>query len=255
MTRRLRSALLTALLPTLCLALFPGAALAQTLTADQVVDKHIVALGGREALSKITSRKATGTMTISTPGGDLTGPVEMTAKMPNKMRASIRMDLAALGATGEMLIDQGFDGTSGWMSNSMQGDTPMTGDQLEGARNAYFPTPLLNYKDHGVTVALEPNQKVNDRDAYVLLVTSKSGPATRMFFDAESFLIVRTVSKQVSPQAGEVEQVSEATDYRTVDGVKIAFTIYQSTAGQNVTMKFSKIENNVAVDDAVFIKK
>jgi len=118
-------------------------------------------------------------------GGDLSGPVEMTAKSPNKMRALVRLDLTPLGATGEMAIDQLFDGTTGWISNSMQGDAPMSGDQLEGAKNAYFPP----------------------------------------------------------------------TDYKAVDGIQVAFTIYQSAGGQNVTMKFTKIENNVAVDDAVFIKK
>jgi zinc protease len=239
----------------LALLVVPSSARAQTLTADQVVEKHLAAVGGREALTKITSRKATGVMVISTPGGDLSGPVEMTAKSPNKMRALVRLDLTPLGGPGEMVVDQMFDGTTGWMSNSMQGDTPMSGDQLEGAKNAFFPSPVLNYKEHGFTIALEPNQKVNDRDAYVVLMTPKSGPAARMFFDAQTFMLVRTVSKINSPQLGEVEQVSEPADYKAVDGVQVAFVIYQSAGGQNVTMKFTKIENNVAVDDAVFIKK
>ena len=239
----------------LALLLVPSSARAQSLTAEQVVEKHLAAVGGREALMKITSRKATGVMTISTPGGDLSGPVEMTAKAPNKMRALVRLDLTPLGGPGEMVVDQMFDGTTGWMSNSMQGDTPMAGDQLDGAKNAFFPSPVLNYKEHGFTIAIEPNQKVNDRDAYVLLMTPKSGPAARMFFDAQTFLLVRTVSKVNNPQLGEVEQVSEPTDYKAVDGIQVAFTIYQSAGGQNVTMKFTKIENNVAVDDAVFIKK
>lgn len=256
MTKLVRSALLASLIPALALALIPAVAAAQAPTADQVVEKHLAAVGGREALSKITSRKATGTIAISTPMGDLGGPIEMTAKIPNKMRAIMRVDLTAVGAPGEMVIDQMFDGTIGWMSNSMQGDTQMSGAQLEGAKNAYFPSPLLNYKANGATIALEPSQKVNDRDAFVLLFTPKSGPASRMFFDAETYMVVRTVSRTQNAQTGEeVEQVSEPADYKSVDGVKVAFTIYQSAGGQNVVMKFSKIENNVAVDDALFIKK
>jgi len=255
MTKLLRSALLTSIVPALVLSMYPSALSAQTLTAEQVVDRHLTAVGGREALSKITSRKATGTIVISTPGGDLSGPVEMTAKSPNKMRATMRIDLSAVGGPGEMLIDQMFDGTTGWMINSLQGETPLMGDQLAGAKNAYFPTPLLNYKDTGATIALEPNQKVNERDAFVLLMTPKIGVPSRLFFDAETFMLVRTATKVNTPQTGEAEQVSEPTDYRVVDGVKVAFTLYQSAAGQNITMKFAKIENNVAVDDAVFIKK
>ena len=50
-------------------------------------------------------------------------------------------------------------------------------------------------------------------------------------------------------------KVSEPTDYRTVGNVKVAFTLYQAAAEQYVTMKFAKIENNVPVDDSVFVKK
>jgi len=243
------------ILPALVATVLAGQAFAQTLTAEQVVDKHIAAVGGREALSKITSRKATGTMTIGTPQGNLSGPVEMTAKTPNKMRASIRVDLSALGAAGQMAIDQLFDGTTGWMMNSMSGDQPMSGDQLAGAKNAFFPSPLLDCKAHGFTIALQPSEKVNNKNAYVILMTPTSGPAARMYFDAETFLLVRSVSRVVNPQLGEVDQISEPSDYRTVDGVKIAFLVQQSAGGQDVTMKFDKIVNNVAVDDAVFIKK
>lgn len=239
----------------LALLVVPSSALAQTLTAEQVVEKHLAAVGGREALAKITTRKATGVMVISTPGGDLSGPLEMSAKSPNKMRALVRLDLTAMGGPGEMVVDQLFDGTTGWMSNSMQGDTPMSGDQLESAKNGYFPSPVLNYKEHGFTIAIQPNQKVNDRDAYVLLMTPKSGPAARMFFDAQTFMLVRSISTINNPQLGQVEQITEPTDYKAVDGVQVAFTIYQSAGGQNVTLKFTKIENNVAIDDAVFIKK
>lgn len=254
-SQTMRTRTLTAMFALVLLPALSGAANAQTLTADQVVEKHLAAIGGREALSKITSRRAIGTISVSTPVGELGGSLEMTAKAPNKMRASFKIDISAVGGAGMMEVDQMFDGTNGWMMNSMQGDTPMSGDQLEGAKNAYFPSPLLNYKTTGATVALEPSQKVNDRDAIVLLMTPKTGPASRMFFDAQTFLLVRTVTRIKSPELGEVDQFSEPADYKAVDGMQVPFTIYQSAGGQSVTMKFTKIENNVAVDDAVFIKK
>jgi len=245
----------TALFALALLPALSGTAHAQALTADQVVEKHLTSVGGRAAISKITSRRATGTMTISTPAGDIGGPIEMTAKAPTKMRAIIRVDLTPVGGPGEMVIDQSFDGTNGVMGNSLQGDSPMVGDQLEGAKNGYFPSPLMNYKEHGVTIVLEKNQQVLGRDAYVLLMTPKSGPASRMFFDAQSFMLVRTVSTVNNAQLGVVEQITEPGDYRTVDGVQVAFTLRQSAAGQNVTMAFTKVEHNVTIDDAYFIKK
>ena len=107
-----------------------------------------------------------------------------------------------------------------------------------------------------MTIALEPKQKVNERDAYVVLLTPKTGPASRLFFDAETFMLVRTTSRTVNPQTGqEVDQISEPSDYRDVGGIKVAYTLYQASGEQAITMKFSKIEHNVPVDDSVFIKK
>jgi hypothetical protein len=39
------------------------AAAARAQTADEVITKHIAAIGGRDALTRITSRRATGTIT------------------------------------------------------------------------------------------------------------------------------------------------------------------------------------------------
>lgn len=246
---------LTALLTLSLIPALSGAAHSQTLTADQVAEKHLAAMGGRDLLTKLTTRKATGTISLGTPMGDLAGTVEMIAKAPNKLSATIAVDLTALGGPGEMVIRQIFDGTTGWSLNSMQGDTPLTGDQLEGSRNAYFPTPLLNYKTTGATLTMEASQKVNGRDAHVLVLTPKTGRPSKLFFDAQTFLLVRSSNSASNPQVGEVEQISEPSDYRDVDGLKVAFSMTQSAAGQTITMKFTKVEQNIAVDDGVFIKK
>ena len=98
------------------------------LSADEIVNKHLAAVGGKDALAKITTRRATGTMIVGTPMGDLAGPVEMVAKSPNKMRMAVSMDLSSLGAQGEIHIEQLFDGVTGWSINSMQGDQQLSGD-------------------------------------------------------------------------------------------------------------------------------
>jgi len=246
-------------LPVFCSLLlipaFTGLTSGQALTADQIVEKHLTALGGREALAKITSRRATGTVSVPTPMGALGGPLEMIAKAPNKMRAEMRIDTTAAGGPGEMVITEVFDGTSGWSMNSMQGETPFSGDQLEGARNNFFPSPLLKYKELGMTATLEASQQINGKAAHVVRFTPKAGPAEKMFFDAESFLIVRTTSELTLPQMGKAEVVSEPSDYRTVDGVKVAFKLLQTAGPQSVEMTFTKVENNVTLDDALFVKK
>jgi outer membrane lipoprotein-sorting protein len=229
------------------------AAFAQT--ADEVIEKHIAALGGRAALSKITSRVSTGTISVSTPAGDVSGTFESDLKAPNKTRIYMKLGLMALGAPDDMIIQQKFDGTTGYVLNSLQGDLAVEGNQLDNMRNNVFPTFFLNYKEAGTKVEVGPKEQVNGKPAIVLLVTPKSGSAPRVYLDAETYLIVRTVTKVNVPAAGgDIEQTSTLSDFRTVDGVKVPFQIVQSSSQQTFTIKIDKVQHNVALDEAIFKK-
>jgi hypothetical protein len=222
-------------------------------TADEIIDKHLAAIGGRAALEKLTSRSSVGMMTLSTPAGEISGPVETVNQRPNKTRTLIKMDLSSLGA-GPMVIDQRFDGTSGFVLDSLQGDRDITGNQLENMRNSVFPSPFLDYKARGTTVELGAKEKVGARDAYVLMVKNKTGSVTRQFIDAETYLPIKALLKVDIPQVGEVEQTIEFSDFRAVDGVKIPFTLKASSPVQNFTILITRVEHNVKVDETLFAK-
>jgi hypothetical protein len=194
-----------------------------------------------------------GTMTLSTPGGDISGPVEFFNQKPNKSRTLIKLDLTSLGA-GPMTIDQRFDGISGYVLDTMRGNRDITGNQLENMKNTTFPSPLLDYKERGATVELAGKEKVGDRDTYVLILKPKSGSASRQFIDAETYLPIKVVLKIDIPQVGEVEQTAELSDFRVVDGVKLPFSIRSSSDVQNFTVTISKVEHNVKIDEALFSK-
>jgi len=229
----------------------PSVAAAQT--ADEVIEKHLAATGGRAALSKLESRLMVGTITLSTPGGDVTGPLEVLNQRPNKVRTLINLDLSALGA-GPIRIDQRFDGTNGYMLDSMQGDRPITGGQLANMRVAIFPSQLLDYKAGGASVELKGKEKVGDRDAYVLIFMPKGGPAVRHYLDAESYLARRMVVSVEVPGMGELDQTSDFLDLRDVDGLKVPFLIKSSSAAQSFTVTVTRVEHNVKVDQALFVK-
>jgi len=229
-----------------------GAA-ASAQTADDIIEKGIVAGGGREALAKVTSRVTTGTMTVTTPGGDVAGTIEVVNQAPNKTQTIITLDLSAMGA-GKMTIDQRFDGTNGYASNSMQGETPVTSSQIDTQRNAIFPSPFLDYKERGTKIALTGKEKIEDKDAYVLLVTPAKGPASRLWVDATTYLPVKTTTTVETAEVGTVEQTMVMSDFRQVDGMTMPFKFVGSSAVQTFTVVVTKVEHNVNVDPARFAK-
>jgi outer membrane lipoprotein-sorting protein len=167
----------------------------------------------------------------------------------------MKLDLSAMGG-GDMTIEQRFDGTAGYSLNSMQGDTEITGNQLENLRNSVFPSPFLKYKEAGMKMELLPGEQVGGKQAIVLRLTPKTGSASRIYLDPETYLVMRGVSMIDSPQGGgQIEQATEVSDYRTVDGVKVAFQVLLSSPAQSVKLVFKSVEDNVAIDDAMFSKK
>ena len=229
------------------------AGLASAQTADEVIEKAIAALGGRAAMEKIKTGIMTGTISLQTPAGDIPGTIEIYNAVPNKVRTVIKADLSSVGA-GQLLIDQRFDGTSGYVMDSLQGNRDITGSQLDSMRSNSFPHPFLNYKAMGTSVTLGAKEKVGERDAFVLTFEPSSGTPTRQYIDAETFMPLRSMVRVEVPQMGEVEQTYEPSDFRAVDGVKIPHRLNVSSSIQGFAITFTKIENNAVVDQKLFSK-
>src|SRR6202034_1916667 len=75
-------------------------------TADDIVAKYVAAIGGADAMKKVTSRVMTGKILA---GGSET-PIDVITKAPN-MRVSITHN-----STGDSFT--AFDGTAGWLGST-----------------------------------------------------------------------------------------------------------------------------------------
>jgi outer membrane lipoprotein-sorting protein len=242
----------TRIIVSVCFLLSASVASAQTV--DDVIERSVKALGGRAALMKLKSRSTTGTITLSTPAGDVTGSFEVLNAAPNKMRTVIKADLTAIGA-GPTTFDQRFNGTSGYVIDTLQGNREITGSHLDSLRNASFPHPFLNYKEIGIVAKLIGKEKSGDREAYVVDLEPTTGPVARHFIDAETYMPLKTSITVNVPQLGQdIEQTTEFSDYREVDGIKLPFRAKITSPVSNLTSIATKVEHNVPVDEKLFSK-
>jgi len=222
-------------------------------SANDIIEKNLAAMGGRAALSRLESRVATGKVTVSVQGNDLPGTIEIWFKAPNKSRSLTRLDLRALGGA-ELTVDQRCDGVAGFIRDSQRGDRDLSGAELLHMVNGTFPTPLLHYKEAGARIEAAGSETLAGRQAVVLVYTPKAGPAARLFFDAETWLLARAVTRIPLPSGTLVDQVSSPSDYRVVDGVKVPFVVAVETPGQVLTIRLEKVSHNVSIDEALFRK-
>lgn len=223
-------------------------------TVEEVIEKSLAALGGRAAHAKVKTRAMAGTITLTTPAGDIPGTIEIWNALPNKARTLIKADLSAFGA-GPLEIDQRFDGQIGYVLDTLQGNRDITGNQLDNLRNTGFPHVFMTYKEMGIGAKLSGKEKVGDRDAHVVLFEPAQGSTIRQYIDAETFIPIRFSLKVNIPQMGtDVEQTTDFFDFREVDGLKMPFKLTSSSTVQSFTVVLSRVEHNVAVDETLFAK-
>ncbi|HXX46250.1 MAG TPA: hypothetical protein VEJ38_16090 [Candidatus Acidoferrales bacterium] len=213
-------------------------------TAEQILDRYLVAMGGSANLKRLLSRVMTGT--ISVPSMQLSGTVEIHEKAPNRTLGTITINGAS--------YRQGFDGTAGWTDDPANGLRDQTGDELaETRRESDFYHALDLHKLYS-KFTLVGKEKIGERDAYVIeAALPEGGPPEKLYFDVQNGLVLRDSSQRHGPD-GVSEFQQDYEDYRDVDGVKLPFTIRQTNEGTLVIITVTEYHHNVPLDDSQFVK-
>jgi hypothetical protein len=214
-------------------------------TVDAILDSHVKAVGGKEAIEKITSRSMKGSLDLEA-FGVAGAPVEMFAKAPNK--SATKIDITGFG-----VVNQVFDGTTAWDSNPMIGLRELSGLELAQKKreNDFYQT--LNLKKHYPKLEVKGKEKVGSYETYVIEATPAEGSPEKLYFDVNTGLLVRHDAEVESPQ-GKLLMESYLEDYKVVDGVKIAHTMKSVNPAMTIVIKITEVKNNVEIDDAKFNK-
>ena len=186
-------------------------------SADQILDKYLVALGGVERLAKVTSYVATGTSEgFRGFGGG--GAVQIFAKAPDQRATIIKFD-ASIGRQDAI---RSFDGKSGWVSAplSVVPQYVLGGSELDGARidaQLSFPAQI---KKVLTQLRVGHPDYLDGREVDVVQGNGTRGLVATLYFDKQTGLLVRMVRFAGTPIGRAPTQVDFA-DYRDVPGAGI----------------------------------
>jgi hypothetical protein len=206
---------------------------------DAIVAKYVEALGGSDALHKVKSRVMTGTMTAF----GHTMPVEIYAKAPDE-RASVMKSQRGQSMTV-------YNGHEGWASMMPRPPHPLEGSELDQARldaDFYFP---LDIQKLFTSLRERPPQKVGDQEAYVVLGTRPGKPPVELFFGKQSGLLLRMVYF-TQTALGRLPQLTDYSEYREVDGVKVPFQWIVAEPHGRSTVQVAQVQQNVPISASKF---
>ncbi len=209
-------------------------------SADEIVDKYVTAMGGKEKLSSLKSVKMEGTMNIQNNDIGIT-----ITKVQN---TGMRVDMEIMGANNYQIINT-KGGITFFPIRGMQVPEPLPDEQYKGAVSQLdLQGALFNYKEKGTTVEYLGTEKLGGNDAYKLKATLKNGSVINYFVDAKTNRLAKASSKRMM-QGVESEFETVFSDYKqNADGYWFPYT----TVATQGTTSFDKIETNIIVDPKIF---
>jgi zinc protease len=223
----------------------PMISLTLDLSGEELLKKHIEAIGGESAVMKIKDRIIEGKVSIFAGPQTIEGTFKRTEKFPNKQVFIITTPLFSQEVynDGKRVVQSGMGGTR-----------ELSGDELKKALedsqfNMLYRTAELGYK-----MTAKEKKMLKGRPVYVAeLEQALSGKST-LVFDAEDFMLISETRKQNTPQ-GEIDVTTTYSDFKPVDGVIQPFKIVQSLGMADVQLLVTSIKQNVGIPDEEFVKK
>jgi outer membrane lipoprotein-sorting protein len=216
----------------------------QAQTVDEIINKHIEAIGGKEKISNIKTKYAESTMEVM--GNEAPTTTYIIYGKGYKSETDFN---------GQKIIQCVTD-KGGWGINPMMGQTSpeaISGDLVKSSQSQLqVGGPLLDYAAKGNKVELKGREDVNGVSAYKINLTTKDSIESTYYIDPTTYYILKTTGK-VNANGQETETIVAFSDYRKTDFGNVEPFGQQITLPQitlNITTK--KIEINKDIDPKIF---
>jgi hypothetical protein len=224
-------------------------------SADDVLNKFLIAVGGKAATDTVMSCVVKGSTTTAV-GQVVAYEAEQVA--PDKGHETFNVQSVAgrtCAGDSRCEYERVINGRQGWVKNG-QGVHELVGEQLADQKLSFPLFQILRLKDQYLSFRVSGREKVDDRDVYVVSAVRSDNRFERLYFDVENGLLRRRIS-YVRTLVGMIPQQTDFDDYRDVDGLRLPFTItmvYADPGSLPITRKFAEIKLNIPVPESKFEK-
>lgn len=212
----------------------------QAQSLEEIVKKHIDAIGGETNWRKIKSMKMDAVTKAN--GAD----IKVSRVVVDKK--AMRMDLDVFGMKGWAIITD----KEGWQFMPFQGQTKyeaMTADDVKSSQDQLqIIDEFITYKDMGKKLELVGKDDMDGVECHKVKLTDKEGVETSYWIDPSNYFIIKSVTKTTA-NGKEVEATLTYSNYKKHDtGIVMAY----SMGGDMGDIEIQNIEINGTIDEKLF---
>jgi outer membrane lipoprotein-sorting protein len=221
-------------------------------TADEIVAKHIAAIGGADKLKSIESSEFTNKIAM--------GGMEITVTLKTVKDKASRQDVNVMGND----MTTAFDGTSAWaIRPQMMGGTgepealpeevaKASKSQVSSALGLAGALAVASMK--GAKFEVVAKEKVDGAEAFKIKGTNAEGKATTYFVSASNFYLLKVISMMPAQGGGEQESEITFSNFKAVDGIVVPHSTEMPNPqmGGMMTMELDGVKWNAKFDESIF---
>lgn len=209
-------------------------------TADEVIQKYVAAVGGKDIISQVKSISTEGSVQVM--GSEAPTTTVIVDGVGYKSETDFN---------GTKIV-QCYTDKGGWMVNPMAGasdPTPMPDDQYnQGKGQIFVGGPLYDYAAKGSKVEMVGKDGKN----YKIKLTTKDNVVSTLLIDSTTYMLSSIQSKG-KMQDQDVDITMSFSDYRKTDvGFMVPYAIDVDLGQFQLSIAVKKVELNKTIDPAVF---
>lgn len=225
----------------------PEASDADIAKAKEILAATVEAHGGLDLLKSVENFVLEADNTVNTPAGPMDIQIGMSILYPNKFRQDV------IAPQGEYSLI--YDGEAAYAS-SIMGTQPLPQEVATSIKDSLFrdPIQLLVHlsQDESAQIQFAGSEDVNGTPASILITEQPSGEMLKIYISEETNYIVKFVYSETE-QGVTLNKENIYSDFRDVDGIKIAYSFVQNIEGnQYIDSRNTDVKFNTEIDETLF---
>jgi zinc protease len=170
---------------------------------------------------------------MSMPAAGINATFELTQLSPNQM--AMVTEIPGLGT-----VQAGFDGTTAWSMDPMQGARVLSGKELDQIKDEADRRGIARSPEIFSAVQTIADTTMNSERCYLVKLTWKSGRQTHDCYSAASGLLVASTSIQPTAM-GEIPVVTLFSDYKKFGEVMVPTKTVQEMMGTQQILTIASV--------------